>query len=175
LNALGNYSCETIRMSIGSESLFAESLPGEAFRHLEDRTFLGDAFQEWLSAGEPTESAFLLPYEAAFRPKKVSALSQSESLLYVPIDEDGTPDAGSTDDRQIVGHDHPFDGFLRTSITHCLRERGPLYFRISMTLDRTRLGLARLLLPSVDDRDRIARIDIFQRSNDLGEMPEGRA
>ena len=142
-------------MSISPDQLFAESLPAHIFAEQEEATLLGESYEHWLNAGEPDEVSFLLPYAFSFAPH---ARTQGSPI-----------NAANADDGTLIGEQLPFGGFHRASLAHCQRARSPLYFYIDLTLQQSKAQYARLLLPSVNDDDRIARIDIIQRTSAPGE------
>ena len=166
MRTIGSYGCETIQMSVGPDQLFVESVPAHVFTEQEEATLLGESYEHWLNAGECAELGFLLPYASSFAPH---ARTQ-DSVLSIEFNTAGSPiNAATADDDSLIGEQHPFGGFHRASLAHCQRARSPLYFNIDLTLRQSKAQCARLLLPSVNDDDRIARIDIIQRTSAPGE------
>jgi len=164
-------SFETTRLTVGPDQLFAESMFSDAFNVEERGTVLGRIYDHWLAAGEPTENSFLLPSVAHFKPRRITSRAEGRMVLAVELDGDGLPVAGEVGDEVIFGMRHPFGGFTLASLRDCSQRREPLYFRISLQLDSVDFDFARLLLPSVDDCDRISRIDVAHRF--IGERMRG--
>lgn len=163
MGSLAIRSFETIRLTMGSDQLCAESMTPDVFRQEEAASYLGRIYDHWLATGESTECSFLLPSAASFRPRRVMSRTEGRMIFAIALDEDGIPANDIGIEEAVIGRRHPFASFTLSSINDCRQRRMPLYFHMSLQLDEVELDFTRLLLPSVDDRDRIARIDVAHR------------
>lgn len=152
----------TSRHSIGTDHIDIEWLGPSAFLIREQKSLLGRTYSHWIDCGETLESGFLLPHEDSFVPREVT--KGHEDRLIVKIETpDGTLPITPIDERGIIGRAHPFGIHTHSSIYKCLQERGIVYLRISMELTQLHVNFMRLLLPVVDQQDRISAIYLLHR------------
>ena len=156
-------SFETIRLSRGADQLHAESMAPHVFSVEESQTFLGRVYDHWLASGEPTDTSFLLPSDIQFRPRRIASRDEKRMILPVALDEDGLPSSSLLNEETVIGLRHPFGSFTLACLNDCRLRRQPVYLHMSIQRADIELDFTRLFLPSVDDRDRISRIDVVHR------------
>jgi hypothetical protein len=152
----------TSRHTIGSDHIDIEWLGPSAFLVREQKTLLGRLYNQWIDCGETMESGFLLPFHETFKPNHVTRGNEDRMIIRVETPGGMLP-ITPIDETAIIGRDHPFGIHTHSAIYKCLTERGIVYLRISMELTQLHVNFMRLLLPVVDEQDRVTAIYMSHR------------
>jgi hypothetical protein len=103
-----------------------------------------------------------LPFRDTFNPTNVTTGNEDRLILRIETPGGMLP-ITSIDESSIIGHENPFGIHTHSSIYKCLSERRIVYLRISMELTQLRVNFMQLLLPVIDEQDRISAIYMVYR------------
>lgn len=152
----------TSRHTIGSDHIDIEWLGPSAFLVREQKSMLGRIYSHWIECGETMETGFLLPFRDTFKPTNVTTGNEDRMILKIDTPGGMLP-ITSIDESGIIGREHPFGIHTHSSIYKCLSERGIVYLRMSMELTQLHVNFMRLLLPVIDEQDRVSAIYMLHR------------